>query len=167
MTANGEPGDPRRGLDSPPAEDETSSPPDRSVRDETRLAFREETHYESLIVSPLPPPDVLRAYKNVQNDIPERILHLVEKQAEHRQQIETRTLDNGNRLETIGMIFGFLVVLSVVGVGIYLLAMGRPWSGSITIFGILAGVAKLYLSQQKRRDALLAARGQGPSGHGG
>lgn len=166
MTADGEPDDPRRGLDRLPADTETPKTPDRSVREETRLEFREETHYRSLIVSPLPPRDVLGAYKDVQGDIPERILHLVEKQAEHRQKIESQTLDNGNRLETIGLIFGFLVVLSVVGVGIYLLAMGRPWSGSITIFGILAGVAKLYLSQQKRRDALLAVRGQGPSGHG-
>lgn len=78
MTADGEPDDPRRGLDRLPADTETPKTPDRSVREETRLEFREETHYRPLIVSPLPPPEVLGAYKEVQSDIPERILHLVE-----------------------------------------------------------------------------------------
>lgn len=166
MTATGRPGDHRRRLHRRPGNIETPKTPERSVREETRLSFREETHYESLIVSPLPPPEILRAYKDVQDDIPERILRLVETQTAHRQTVESRTLDNTNRLETIGLIFGFIVVLAVVGIGIYLLAMGRAWSGSITIFGILAGVAKLYLSQQKRRDALFAVRSQRSSAHG-
>ena len=37
----------------------------------------------SLFVGPLPPPDILAAYKQIQPDMPERFLRLAEKQAAH------------------------------------------------------------------------------------
>ena len=82
----------------------------------------------------------------------------MEKQAEHRRSLESRTLSTGARFEVLGLCLGFLVVITVVGGGLYLMATGQAWVGGTVLFVSLAGVARLFISQQKRRDAIRNGR---------
>lgn len=110
--------------------------------------------HQSVVVSPIPPPEHLAAYQAIQGDIPERLLQQMEKQAEHRRSLESRAQSTGARLEILGLCLGFLVVITVVGGGLYLMATGQAWVGGTVLFVSLAGVARLFVSQQKRRDAI-------------
>ena len=122
------------------------------------LTHRQELRVlQSIAVSPIPPPEHLASYQKIQRDIPERLLQQVEKQAEHRQKIETRTLTAHIRLEVMGLCFGFVVVLAVAGVGVWLIATGQAWAGIAVVFSSLAGVASVFLSQTRRRN--LGGRG--------
>ena len=96
----------------------------------------------------------MAAYKAIQGDIPERLLQQVEKQADHRRHLESRALSTRARLEILGLCCGFLVVITVVAGGLYLMATGQAWVGGTVLFVSLAGVARLFISQQKRRDAI-------------
>ena len=82
----------------------------------------------------------------------------MEKQAEHRRRLESRALSGRARLEILGLCLGFLVVITVVGGGLYLMATGQAWVGGTVLFVSLAGVARLFVSQQKRRDAIRNGR---------
>ena len=139
------------------AEDSASiQPPDQPTAEVThRQEFRV---HQSVVVSPIPPPEHLAAYQAIQGDIPERLLQQVEKQAEHRRSLESRALSGRARLEILGLCLGFVVVITVVGGGLYLMATGQPWVGGTVLFVSLAGVARLFVSQQKRRDAIRNGR---------
>ncbi len=67
------------------------------------------------VALPFPPPEWLDAYNKVLPDGADRVVKLTEKQASHRQ-----------RLELLGLIFAFVIVLVVIGGGIALIADGSP-----------------------------------------
>ena len=110
------------------AEDSASiQPPDQPTAEVThRQEFRV---HQSVVVSPIPPPEHLAAYQAIQGDIPERLLQQMEKQAEHRRSLESRALSGRARLEILGLCLGFVVVITVVGGGLYLMATGQAWVG--------------------------------------
>ena len=70
----------------------------------------------AIISSPLPPPEVLEKYAEIDPSLPDRLVKMIEKEQKHR-----------HLITFLGQIFGLVVVLggfiSAIVLGIY----GREW----------------------------------------
>lgn len=82
-------------------------------------------HYQG----PLPPPAMLRGYEEVVPGSGERIIAMAERQAAHRQRIESR-----------GQLFGFSLAASAIAGGFLSAAVGLPLVG---VSGVILAVATL------------------------
>jgi uncharacterized membrane protein len=103
---------------------------------------------------PIPPPDVLRSYQEVNPDFAERIFRMAELEQAHGHATENRQLDlvasqlkeqvTTTRRATI---LGFVVILAFLGVGIYTIALGYPGWGVAIVGTSLIGVLAVFLNR--------------------
>lgn len=89
---------------------------------------------------PLPPPEVLQAFRDAVPRADEVILSEYEKQGEHRRSTETRE-SGANAFAIRALSLGtVLTSVATVGGGIYLAALGHVWGAGIVIAGPLVTV---------------------------
>ena len=72
---------------------------------------------------PLPPPSYLREYEAITPGAGDRIISMTEREQQHRHAWERSALSN----TTVGLCFGFLIALALVGGGIYSVTVGQPY----------------------------------------
>ncbi len=100
---------------------------------EPQLAPQTRTRVRRLVVriaheaaefsGPLPPPSYLGDYETIVPGTADRILAMAEREQKHRHDWERSALSN----TTIGLWFGFLIALGLVGGGIYSVSVGHPY----------------------------------------
>lgn len=104
--------------------------------------------------SPVPPAELLMGYNSAFEGGAERLFSMVEKQANHRQSIETKVVDGQAGRSQIGQIFAFVLALAFGGIGLYLGIIGERWlAGGIfttTIGGLVATF--IYGQHQQTRN---------------
>ena len=87
----------------------------------------------SIISSPLPPPEVLKKYKEIDPSLPDRLVKMMEREQRHR-----------HLITFLGEIFGFIVVvggfISAIVLGIY----GREWLAGTIGLGAIASIVGAY-----------------------
>jgi uncharacterized membrane protein len=100
----------------------------------------------------LPPPALLQQYDFIKNG-PERLLRMVEDQAQHRRKLENRDSWTESFQRVWGTLSGTLIgVLGVAG-GVYLIREGNDISGFVTLIGTLVGlVAVIQGTKPKESD---------------
>ncbi len=80
---------------------------------------------------PLPHPSLLESYGRVLENAPERILAMAEKEAANRQGIE-RWIVKGDVIRSIvGVIFAFIIGISTLGLGAYLVLENHDIAGTL------------------------------------
>ena len=94
---------------------------------------------------PLPPPDLLQKYKDIQSDFPERILRLTEREAEHRHDITRKAVWLDGAEIFLGQIFGLIVALAAFVVAGYLGYLGLSAASSIIGGGAIAGLVAVFI----------------------
>jgi len=62
-------------------------------------------------LGPLPPPEILQKYNQVEPGLAERIVSMVEKQSEHRRSLEKKVVFSGERRALLGQIMAFVIAL--------------------------------------------------------
>lgn len=91
----------------------------------------------------LPPAQELIRYNQAHPDAAHRIITMAESQENHRQ-----------KLETIGLIFGFVIVLTVVGAGTLLIFNNKPGTGLvIALSGLATLIWPFILSSRTKEKA--------------
>jgi len=94
---------------------------------------------------PLPSPEAFEKYDLVLPGAAERILSMAERQATHRQSLETKVVHGRVIDSRLGVIFGFLITIATEIGGIYVIRMGHVVSGSLLSgFGI-ATLAAVFI----------------------
>lgn len=95
---------------------------------------------------PLPPPEMLAAYKDAFPECPERIVAMAERQSQHRQDMEKADLEGAIKLRGRGQIIGALIAFAGLAGGVYLLANDKSVGGLAILMGDLAvfGGAFIY-----------------------
>lgn len=75
---------------------------------------------------PLPPPEVLARYQEIQPALAQKIIELTEIQGHHRRELETKRLDaeithekRRDNEATLGQVFAFTIALFAIGGGLY------------------------------------------------
>lgn len=100
---------------------------------------------------PLPPPSILRAYKEAGPDIPERIVRMAERQAEGRIKVARLEAEADVRLEGQGQIFAFVLALSLLVLAGFLVHAGRT-EFAVTVFLTDAlGLVGMFLLSRRDR----------------
>jgi uncharacterized membrane protein len=107
--------------------------------------------------SPLPPPDWMQGYKNIQEDLPGRLIKVMETEGEHRrdmerkeQAAEERALDASMRNETIGMCFGFTLGAGGLLTAAYLTVHGNPVGAGFIGSGALGSLVLAFIRTKRR-----------------
>ncbi len=101
---------------------------------------------------------MLERYNAVIPNGAERIMAMVEKQAEHRRQLERDTIQADIRAQDRGQKYPLAVVLAGMILGAVFIYLGKPIEGLASIFGPLAIVAGIFLSARRRREEEWRAR---------
>lgn len=89
-----------------------------------------------------------------------RLVAMAESQMAHRHQLETRVIDSNIRASRWGQVFGFVICMTTILGGFYLVAHGSDVSGMaaiITALGVLIGV---FVYGRKREEKERAAKEQ-------
>jgi uncharacterized membrane protein len=94
---------------------------------------------------PLPPPAVLQRYNSAIPNGAERIMAMVERQAEHRQKLESRAVDGNLAAQSRGQWMALVVVFAGFVSGVTLIALGKSTEGLAALFGPLSTTVALLL----------------------
>ncbi len=107
-----------------------------------------------LFEGPLPPPRLLAAYRDIQEDLVDRIVGMAERQSDHRQRMESRALDHDISRSKQGLYAGVWIGTLLLILSFVLIYTGHPVGGSI--FGGTVGTALvatfLYEAHQRRQE---------------
>jgi len=101
---------------------------------------------------PIPPPNILEGYKQIDPTFPERIMRMAEEQASHRRELEKQAigaqLHQSARGQTYGLIIGALAIIGAVILGCY----GQPWVATVLGGGSLAALVSAFLLGRQRQQ---------------
>ena len=132
----------------------TSSP--KTSEGSSILVQQQVSHFSG----PLPPPEAMIAYKNIQADFPERIFAMAERENTHRHEQEQRAMEANigdgaaQRRETLcGQIFGFLIAIIAI-TGAVTIVIITPNSAGATVASVLGGgtlVSLVYAFRYTRK----------------
>ena len=100
----------------------------------------------------MPPPAVLVKYNEAFPGCAERIVAMAERQAAHRQALESSALAGKLTAERRGQALGFAVALTAILAGSTLIAFDKDTGGLATIAGALAGLVAVFV-YGRRKDA--------------
>lgn len=112
---------------------------------------------------PLPHPDILVKYNDAHPGAADRIIAMAEKQAAHRQELEKKALETNCHNSKIGPIYGFVICMSAIGGGVYLIQLGKGAAGLASIITALASLSIVFVygrtkqkqELQQKSDTLL------------
>lgn len=96
------------------------------------------------IQAPLYAPHFLKEYGTIDPSFPERILRMAEKQQDERikreqesSRNETMMLKRTLSLETLGLVLFFILILTFLGIGVFLIFKGYKIEGYVALIGAL------------------------------
>jgi uncharacterized membrane protein len=112
---------------------------------------------------PIPHPDILVKYNDAHPGAADRIIAMAEKQAAHRQELERTVVNTNCHTAKRGPIYGFIICMTAIGGGVYLIQLGKSAAGLASIITALASLSIVFIygrtkQQQElkqKSDALL------------
>jgi uncharacterized membrane protein len=110
------------------------------------------THVEASYTGPIPPPGMLVKYNEAVPGAADRILVMAERQSAHREAIESKVVDAGIKSQTRGSWFGFIISMTAIVGGIYLIKLGKSTEGLIAIIGSLAALAGVFVYGKRKES---------------
>lgn len=88
---------------------------------------------------PIPHPRIMAAYKEIQEDAPDRIIKMAELQQQHRMGLERVVITGDVRRADVGLYLGFILFFGLGGGSLYLMSIGKDLQGYITLGTVLVG----------------------------
>lgn len=108
---------------------------------------------------PIPAPNHLREYDDLVPGSAKQIMDLFEAQSRHRMAMESHVIRSDVRRSWTGLILGFVVAMTVVLCGTWMIATGHDWAGGSMIttgLGSIVGVF-VYGSRSQRQERIQKA----------
>ena len=106
---------------------------------------------EQSFSGPLPPPEILGRYNDILPGAAERIIQMAEKQAAHRQALETVAISSDASRSKWGQIFGFIVATIGLVVSCLLGIYGSAITASVMGAGTLVALVSVFIYGSKTR----------------
>ncbi|MBI4456484.1 MAG: DUF2335 domain-containing protein [Acidobacteria bacterium] len=104
---------------------------------------------------------MLERYAQIFPELPRIIINRYEAQSEHRQSLERRVVDSNIAREKTGQWMAFVVVMTTISGGIFLIYSGRDASGITAIVTAVTGLAATFIydkwSRKKEREQKMTA----------
>jgi len=135
------------------------------VRPDVAAPAKKELVAASVTVShnfsgPIPPPDLLGKYEQLQPGLAERIVRMAEDEQKHRHDMEaqhaqaSRQADRWYAREVLlGQVFALLIVVLAIGSGSLLAMYGQPLAGGIIGGGGVIGLASVFIAGRSSRKS--------------
>lgn len=99
----------------------------------------------------LPPPEEMERYEQLTPGITDRLMVTYEKQVDHRISLESKVVDSDIKKSNIGQVAAFIISMTAIIGGIYLITIGKDITGFVAMFGTLATLAAVFFTAQKSR----------------
>jgi uncharacterized membrane protein len=94
---------------------------------------------------PLPPPEILIKYNEAVPGGAERIIAMAERQSEHRQELEKKVIETNCATQRTGPVYGFIICMTAILGGIYLIRVGKSPEGLGSIIAALVSLATVFI----------------------
>lgn len=130
-----------------------SKPPATKTKSQLPTQKNENAILESvteIFSGPIPDPQTLSRYGEIDPSFPSRILTMAEDQGTHRRTMEKRQVNHGIAFQYLGRVIGFFCVLIVCSVGTYALHLGHDEAGKWIIITTSVGLAGLFVTGKYR-----------------
>src|SRR5436309_567075 len=113
---------------------------------------------------PLPHPSVLEHYDKIYPGAAERIIRMAELQGEHRRHLEKVTIEANAFTQKLGPILGFILAMTAVLGGIWLISKGLKAEGLTSVLVPLASLVGVFIYGKHRQyKELESKRDEQPS----
>jgi len=107
---------------------------------------------------PLPSPEALERYNQILPGAAERIITMAESQHHHRQGLEAHVIHSNVSAQKLGTVLGFIVAMTVVIGGMYLVHEGKSGEGLAAILTALASLVGVFLYSKHEQQKELAKK---------
>jgi uncharacterized membrane protein len=107
---------------------------------------------------PLPPPGMLIKYNEAVPDAAQRILVMAERQSVHREAMEAAVVTANLKSQTRGSWFGFILSMTAILGGIYLITLGKNAQGLTAIIGSLTALTAVFIYGKKKESRELKGK---------
>jgi uncharacterized membrane protein len=107
---------------------------------------------------PLPPPEALERYNQILPGAAERIVVMAESQHSHRLELEKHVITSNVAAQKLGTILGFVVAMTVVVGGIWLVHEGKSVAGLTAVITALASLVGVFLYSKREQQRELARK---------
>jgi hypothetical protein len=111
-----------------------------SVTQESYVATHE------IRLGPIPSSEEIEQYARLYPDSPRIFFQAYENQVNHRITLEKQVILGDNRRANIGQIFSFIIVMSVIATGTFLIYRDKDIVGIAAIIGALVALVSSFLS---------------------
>jgi uncharacterized membrane protein len=107
---------------------------------------------------PIPPPEILIRYNEASPGAADRIIAMAENQSQHRQELEKKVIETNCRTQKTGPMFGFVICMTAILGGIYLIHDGKSGQGLAAIIAALTSLAVVFVVGKKKQERELAQK---------
>lgn len=105
---------------------------------------------------PIPDPMTLERYESILPGAAERIMRMAEDQSSHRREMESVVIRSRARDSLLGIVAGFIIAMSTIFAGVYVITKGYAWSGTLLGSAGLVGLVSVFIygtrSARKERE---------------
>lgn len=108
--------------------------------DNPSLVAVETAMLSTTISGPLPSPDILSGYEKVLAGSADRIIRMAEKEQDYRHLLRLRGQKQQVGITVLGQVFAFVLCLSGIAGGVFLVARDKPITGFSVFFTSLASM---------------------------
>jgi len=102
----------------------------------------------------------MEKYNQIVPGLAERIIGMAEQQSKHRQGLEKTVVESNAFVQKAGPFLGFIVVMTAVGGGIFLILKGKDGSGLAAIITALASLAGVFIYGKVRQKKELQEKAE-------
>jgi len=81
----------------------------------------------------------------------ERIMTMAEKQQTHRHQMEGRVIRANTTDQRLGLVLGFIVMMSVAGAGVWCVSIGKDTAGLSALITAVGGPVISFIYGRKKQ----------------
>lgn len=108
--------------------------------------------------APYPPPDMLRAYNDAVPNGAERIMAMVEKQSNHRIDLESNVISEQSSQSSRGQIFGFILAIVCLGISTLLSMNGHEVVAGIVGGATIVGLVTVFVTGREQQKKNLSSK---------
>lgn len=100
---------------------------------------------------PLPPPETLAQYEQIQHGFASRIIAIAEQESSHRRSVGKKMVWMDFTLSIVGMLFGFIAIGGVLFLCYYAFSIGFGTQAAGIASVVLTGVGSVFLWKRNNR----------------
>ncbi|MGL5123851.1 MAG: DUF2335 domain-containing protein [Fusobacteriaceae bacterium] len=106
-------------------------------------------HHQEAYTGPIPHPDLFEKFDKVLPGAAERILKMAELEQENRHKTENIQINLLKINSILGLLFGFIITIAIIGSGLYLLLNDKSIQGFSLIITSIIGLVGAFKYKKK------------------